>query len=214
MIALKEHSGPARSFERLPASEQPPTRTEHPLNSEVGQPPGRDTQPDRKIKNILVPTNFSANSAEAADRAAELARHHGATLTVLHVLDINSPAAWMHSGTAEGLMNGLWTEGISKLQCLVESLAGKLPSVRSCLAEGLPAEEIIHHSQNFDLVVLGEDRPKGVWSLFSRNIAHRVVEGVECPVMVVHRGEQTVMFIAPEGSTTRGSRLGFAPRQS
>ncbi len=218
MIALKEQSAPTRSFQRPPTGKQLLGRAEHPLNPGARQPSDRDTQPERKIKHILVPTNFSAGSAEAVARAAKLARHHDAKLTVLHVVDINSPAAWTHSGTADGLMHGLWTEGLSKLQRLVESLTEKLPDVRSCIAEGLPAEEIIHHSGNFDLLVLGEDPRKGVWNLFSKNTARQVVAKAECRVMVVPRGDveepNSVMCIVPEASNARGSQLSSARPQS
>ena len=53
-----------------------------------------------KVKNILVPTDFSEGSAEAVHYAVDLARSLGATLHVMHVLENPfAPGAFMEMYT-------------------------------------------------------------------------------------------------------------------
>jgi nucleotide-binding universal stress UspA family protein len=131
-----------------------------------------------------VPTDFSACSDAAVTVAAELARRHEATLTVLHVIDINAPSASRHCGTADELMQELWSRGLAGLCHLTETLAQDRTKVRTRIIEGLPAETIVESSPNFDLLVIGRQRSKG-WNLFARHTAQRVTQGAECPVVVV-----------------------------
>ncbi|HWX22669.1 MAG TPA: universal stress protein [Candidatus Binatia bacterium] len=139
----------------------------------------------RPIHRILVPSDFSPRSAKALERAIALARQFDATLTILHVIDINPPAAFTHSGTAEDLMKQLWVTGASELSRLEESLRKNQTKVQTLLVEGLPAEAIVENSAAFDLLVISEPRSKSTWNLFSRHTARRVVEQAECPVVVV-----------------------------
>jgi len=140
-----------------------------------------------KIRNILVPTDFSASSLEAVARAAALARRYDATLTILHVIDSNPPAALTHVGPAENLMRRLWDRGISQLRCLADSLAQTQTKTQTRIIEGLPAEAIVGDSSGFDLLVIGAELSKSAWHFFSRHTARRVIEQALCPVLVVHR---------------------------
>src|SRR6516162_7990648 len=45
---------------------------------------------NRHIKRILVPTDFSAASGNAVERAVAIANQCNATMTILHVVDINA----------------------------------------------------------------------------------------------------------------------------
>jgi nucleotide-binding universal stress UspA family protein len=192
MKALKESPGQIRSFQRLTLPAQPSARAKLPLSRNAAQPPDVQTERSGKIKNILVPTDFSACSAEAVARAAELARQHDATLTILHVIDINPPTAPTHCGTAVELMERLWTTGISALRRLTESLAQNHTKARRRILEGLPAEAIVENSSGFDLLVIGQPRSRSSWKFFSRHTARRVIERAECPVLVVDESRRGV----------------------
>jgi nucleotide-binding universal stress UspA family protein len=146
-------------------------------NQEAGQP----------IRRILVPTDFSPRSARAVERAAELARQSGATVTILHVIDINPSAAPTHCGTAEDLIRQLWTAGTSELERLKESMKKNQTRVRTLMVEGLPYEAIVENSSGFDLLVISEPRPKSAWNFFSKQTARRVIEQAKCPVHVVRQ---------------------------
>jgi len=192
MNAIKEHLTPTRWFQRLPLRAQLSGRTENPLSLKTPRPPDFETEPGRRIKTILVPTDFSACSAKAVDRAAALARHHDAMLTILHVVDINPPAALTHSGPAKDLMRHLWVIGAAELSRLKKSLETSQTKAQTLMVEGLPPEAIVQNSSGFDLLVIAEPRPKSAWKLFARHTARRVVEEAECPVLVVHQETRQV----------------------
>ena len=153
----------------------------------TGHEPGRGNQEtDRWIQRILVPTDFSPCSARAIERAIELAGQCDATVSLLHVVDVNSPAAFAHCGTADELMGKLWATGVFELRRSAEALAQSQIWIRTQIVEGFPAEAIIEHSSGSDLLVIAEPRPKSAWSLFSKHTVRRVIEQAQCPVEVVH----------------------------
>ena len=187
MIARNEHSDSAQSLQRLLLGTRLSRRMEAPHTMSAAEPASTGMKPGWRIRTILVPTEFSARSLEAVARAAVLARHHDATVTILHVIDINPPSALTHAGTAQDLMRQLWATGVAGLRRLTESLAQEQTKVRARILEGLPAEVIIENSSGFDLLVIGEQCPKSAWHLFSRHTARRVIEWAVCPVMMVHQ---------------------------
>ena len=139
----------------------------------------------RSIRRILVPTDFSPGSARAVEYAAGLAGASEAVLTLLHVIDINPPAASRHFGTAEDLMRQIRATGEAELARLKKSLEESHCRVQTHLVEGLPCEAILEHSSGFDLLVISEPRPDPGWKFFSRHTARRVIDQAECPVQIV-----------------------------
>jgi len=138
------------------------------------------------IRNILAPTDFSPPSVEAVTQAAALARRYDALLTILHVIDINPPSARTHVGPADELMRQQFATGRAELNRLSESLAQQQTRTQARIIEGIPAEVIIENSSRFDLLVINEQRPRSAWRLFSQHTIQRVIEGVTCPLLVVH----------------------------
>ena len=141
---------------------------------------GRDQRVPTRIRKILVPTDFSPASTVAVKRAVALANQCGATLTILHIIDINPQGA----GTADNLMKGLWSEASAEMGRLAWSLCGQVEA-QTMLQEGLPWEEIVEKSKDFDLVIVGKSRANKRWKLFSKHTAECVAENAACPVMVV-----------------------------
>jgi nucleotide-binding universal stress UspA family protein len=132
-----------------------------------------------------VPTDFSAASTRAVEYAVAVANQCNASLTILHVIDINAQTSRQGFGIAQDLTNQLWSEGCARMGQLAWSLCGKVEA-QTAVQEGLPWEEIIERSRDFDLVVLGESRSKKRLNLFSKHTAQRVIGNAACPVMVVH----------------------------
>ena len=133
------------------------------------------------IRKILVPTDFSAASAEAVRRAIALANQCHAALTILHVIDINARA---RSGSAAELMHRLWAESSIRMGQLAWSLGNQVEA-QTVVEEGLPWEKIVEKSREVDLVILGKKRVKGRWRLFSGCTAQRVLETADSPVLLV-----------------------------
>jgi nucleotide-binding universal stress UspA family protein len=68
---------------------------------------------------------------------------------------------------------------------LAWSLCGQVEA-QTAVQEGLPWEEIVERSRDFDLVLMGGSRGRKRWNLFSKHTARRVLENAACPVLVVH----------------------------
>lgn len=140
--------------------------------------------PDHPIARILVPTDFSPCAAKAVEFAVALAGQCLASLTLLHVIDINTQYAGAESLPAAEMMKRLWEKGASQMSNLASALSEQVET-QTALEEGLPWEQIVERSRQADLVILGRDKPKPVWKLFSKHTAQRVIEHAECPVLVV-----------------------------
>jgi nucleotide-binding universal stress UspA family protein len=146
-----------------------------------------DQKSGRPIRRILVPTNFSLWSARAIERAIALARQSAASLTILHVIDINPPAASRHYGTADDLMRQLWLRGTSELARLKKSIEQTQVRIQTLLVEGLPYEAIVENSSGFDLLIISEPNSRSGWNFFFKQTARRVIEQAKCPVHVVRQ---------------------------
>jgi nucleotide-binding universal stress UspA family protein len=186
-LVCKASFDPPGSLPRTTLNRREPKPLDNPPGSNFAEPSADDARLDWRIQHILAPTDFSPSSAEAVSRAAALAREHDATLTILHVIDVNPPSAHSHCGTADDLMRNLRTTATTELCRLAQSLKQTQTKTRTRIVEGLPAEVIVENSPGFDLVVLGERSPKSPWNLFSRHTARRVIQAAECPVLVVPR---------------------------
>ncbi len=135
------------------------------------------------VSRILVPTDFSPASAKALELAAALANQCNATVTILHVVDISAQGAY---GTAEELMRQAWHNGATQLGQLAWAYSGTVQA-QTLLAEGVPWDVIVEKSHDFDLLVIGRPRSKGMWSLFSHHTAKGVADKAACPVILVNQ---------------------------
>ena len=84
---------------------------------------GDATRPARGIRTILVATDFSTCSTRAVEYAMALARQWAASLILLHVIDINPPAASTYAGSAVALMQELRVEAFTQMARLAGALA-------------------------------------------------------------------------------------------
>ena len=145
----------------------------------------------QRFSKILVPVDFSADSAEATRVAADLARRFHADLTLIYVYD-----ALVYS-----LPDGFVAEPPLQVKALVEAfteqladgkrqaLAAGAPRVEAKLLEGSVATEIVEYARagELDLVVMGTRGRTGMSHLLMGSIAERVVRLSPCPVLTVKK---------------------------
>ncbi|MCY1277537.1 Universal stress protein family protein [compost metagenome] len=119
------------------------------------------------FRHILIAHDLSREADVALQRAAQLARQHGARLTLLHVLDHPD----LRDATAAHLQRRLAACGSPDAQVL--------------LASGLPYEVIAQRlkDQEADLLVLGAHH-KGRPELFSGTTLERVARCSQVPVLL------------------------------
>lgn len=131
------------------------------------------------MKNILMATDLSARSDRALERAVRLARAHGSTLTVVHVVDEDLPASLADAqeqaaGEAiRGQIGGL--EG------------GDSASVSIKVVFGRPYASILEMSEDgeADLIVLGVHREDAFKDMFRGTTAERIIRAGNTPVLLV-----------------------------
>lgn len=145
------------------------------------------------ISRILVPVDFSASSDEALRYAVSLAKHLGASLELLHVVeDPFLSGAWSSEVYVPNLLeliDNLIAEARRRLSELKnrDVLAG-IPVAIEVL-KGRPALAIIDRAKDghFDLVVMGTHGRTGVAHLFVGCVAEAVVRRAPCPVLTVRQ---------------------------
>jgi nucleotide-binding universal stress UspA family protein len=136
------------------------------------------------VRKILVPTDFSPGAAEALEQAVALASQHKATVTVLHVVDVNAQPDRSDTGVAEEFMTKLWQAAMVRMGQLAAAVRGRI-ELQTMVEDGLPWEQIVERSRDFDLLVLGRTAAGHRWNFFRQNTAKRVLELAMCPVMIV-----------------------------
>lgn len=151
-----------------------------------------------RIQRILLPTDFSTNSATATEYACELATKFDAELHVLHTLEIR-PIATPDFGM--GLALPRYTEesraAVEKaLSGLLDANWSKGQKVVRAIVEGSPVKEIVNYArtQNIDLIVISTHGRTGLAHVLMGSVAENVVRTAPCPVLTVRpAGHQFVM---------------------
>ena len=129
-----------------------------------------------KLTSILVATDLSARSDRAVARAAELARAHGAALTVMTVLDDAMPEEMIHA---------LHDKAHSTLTQLVQPLTNGV-DVAIIAKPGDPTEEILQACTNdVDLLVMGTHRVRLFLDAVRETTMQRITRLTGTPVLLV-----------------------------
>jgi nucleotide-binding universal stress UspA family protein len=137
---------------------------------------------------ILCPVDFDSNSADALAHAAALAMSAGATLYLLHVVQINPLAI---QGAAEGFAGkDFYDSQVEAARGRLEQFAQSIPAgiMRELAVEiGEPGDLIIAGQQRLgaDLVVMATHGRRGLKRLVLGSVAERVVRESTVPVLTV-----------------------------
>jgi len=137
---------------------------------------------------ILCPVAFDPNSAEALAHAVALAMNSGATLYLLHVLQVNPLTA---QGAAQGFAGQhFYDSQVQAARARLAEYAESIPaSVKRELAVeiGEPGNSIIAAQQRLgvDLLVMATHGRRGLKHLVLGSVAERVVRESSAPVLTV-----------------------------
>jgi nucleotide-binding universal stress UspA family protein len=147
-----------------------------------------------KIQRILCPTDFSDCSRAALGLALELAQRLGASIRLVHVLQLPRYAGFEDGLAMTAASTGLFTDLRARAE---EQLRGEqqLCSNVSVTAtaeqvEGVPYAEIVRLSAEADLVVMGTHGRTGLPRLVLGSVAERVVRLAKSPVLTVPAADQ------------------------
>ena len=191
------------------------------------------------MKNILVPTDFSAESHNAFEVALQLAKHTGGQVTLLHVLE--APEATTANFSAFGgpvngneLPNG---EGgidqifIIKLMEVTKRRMHALKNKATRLAAGVPVEDTVEigrigegiltaiERHSIDLVVMGAQGHGAMENFFVGSNTERLIRLATCPVLTVKHQQtsfevRTIVFPSDFTTESTGAIAGLQQVQA
>jgi universal stress protein A len=144
-----------------------------------------------KIQNILVPIDFSECSKKALQYAIPFAKQFRASLTLIHVVQINYGYGEF-AAIDYALLEKQIREGSEKqLTDLAETEIGNDVSAKVVVGTGVPAREIVDTAriQNSDLIIISTHGRTGLKHVIVGSTAENVVRHAPCPVLVVREHE-------------------------
>ena len=149
-----------------------------------------------KIKNILLPTDFSKISLTAAEYAVELAVEYKAKLHVLNVLEKTPPILAIRSLdlSREKIIESIDADAKSQLEDSIKIIK-KIKNVEiiSAIRKGIDYEEIIKYSKDkkIDIIVIATHGRTGILHTLLGSVAEKVIRYSKIPVLVTTPGEKS-----------------------
>lgn len=141
-----------------------------------------------EIRRILCPVDFSEFSTSVLAYAAAFAKLFGSEITVLHVFAAAVPPASSATYPAWLLQVPDARKSIAdELHLLLAPLSSAGVTVRTQIAEGNAAAEIVRHAaeHDVDLVVMGTHGRSGFDRLTLGSVAEKVLRKTPCPVLTI-----------------------------
>jgi nucleotide-binding universal stress UspA family protein len=142
-----------------------------------------------EIKKILFPTDISEGSAHAVPFVADLTRHYGARLYIIHVVyDIARMTGWhVPHVSMDEMYRDIEMNAMKEIEkCCNEELRG-YTHIEYKVIKGVPHEEILKFAEenHIDMIIMGTHSRKGLDRVFFGSTAERVVRNARCPVLTV-----------------------------
>lgn len=139
-----------------------------------------------KLKRILVATDFLESSRLALEYAIAFARHFGASIILLHVLELEYAAQEMEAETSRPSMTRKAAQ--KRLETIAEEVRNSRIAVDTLLLSGIPSDVILTSigTQNADLLVLGiHGTHRGLMHLLIGSNTEKIFLSATCPTMTV-----------------------------
>ena len=139
------------------------------------------------IQKILVPTDGSDYSIHAAEYAIGVAKGHDAQIMVVYVLDEVVIDRFTKITEREDIERELKIDGQRYINYILGLAEKEGVKATSLIAKGRPFEQVVHlaNGLNMDLIVMGTYGRRGSERILIGSVAERVIEYVNCPVLVV-----------------------------
>jgi len=147
-----------------------------------------------KLKNILVPIDFSDYSLKALQYALPFAKQHGAKITLIQVIEpVYYPENFLGVLPPECEKVNIDRARAAKRQLadLRQLEIGLETPAEIVVRTGRPYEEIINAAKEHDinLIIISTHGHSGLKRVFLGSTAERVVRHAPCPVLVVREPE-------------------------
>jgi nucleotide-binding universal stress UspA family protein len=139
------------------------------------------------IRTILAASDFSFDAHRAARRAAVLAREHGATLRLLHVVhpDAAAKAAQQRLRPTLDLDQRISLDAHHSLDSLAADVSAPDLTVEREMRSGVVLDEILAAAEQADMLVLGPRGLRPIHELILGAAAERLLNKSRRPMLVV-----------------------------
>lgn len=144
------------------------------------------------IKNLLVPVDFSPCSEKSLAYAIPFARQFGATITLLHVLEIPPVVGAEFTQIDYAAIEArAKDDGTAELKQLAAAQAADGVTMRTHLASGRSWSEIVDFAkrEKSDMIIIATHGHTGLKHVLLGSITEQVVRHAPCPVLVVRERE-------------------------
>ncbi|HTO53763.1 MAG TPA: universal stress protein [Myxococcota bacterium] len=151
-----------------------------------------------KIQRILVPTDFSSHADLAVKAAASLAKSFGASLKLLHVVQLPAMAVNPDGPVMPvTFYQELRSNAQKRLVPIQKRLEASGLRVESEVTEDAPGFAIaaVAEQTRADLIVMGSRGLTGLKHVLLGSVAERTVRSAPCPVLTVKSGELALRTI-------------------
>jgi nucleotide-binding universal stress UspA family protein len=142
-----------------------------------------------KIKNILVPTDFSAGCAHTMKYAIEIARSMGSTLHIIHVIEpiVFSSEMVMTKYGIDELPNELEIYAKKDLAKLTKALEEKEIRFTAKVLHGQAYEEILDYAEkhHMDMICIATHGHGNLENMLFGSTTEKVLRKAHCPVLAV-----------------------------
>lgn len=154
-----------------------------------------------KFEKILVPTDFSEEATNALEIAVGIARTSGASISLLHVLDVPVVGHYdslnIMNPNDEGDDGGIYKHYMMQLMKVTKAKFDDLKEKYSdvVLQEHVVFDSLAKHIDSFiakdntDLVVIGSKGASGLEEVLIGSNTERVIRRVKAPVLIVKHKE-------------------------
>jgi nucleotide-binding universal stress UspA family protein len=130
-------------------------------------------------KQILVPTDFSEYSVKALKEAIDIARQHGGTIHLLHVISIVQQCAVDYCLDST-VITELEKQSTERAKNMMAEELSKIPESKEVaivteVKKGTPYDEILKNQKenNIDLIVIASHGTTGLLYYFMGSVAER-----------------------------------------
>ncbi|MDO8747485.1 MAG: universal stress protein, partial [Thermodesulfovibrionales bacterium] len=141
------------------------------------------------VKKILFPADFSEGSDNALPYAADMAKHYGAKLYLLHVIQdiVEVTGSYVPHVSLDELYRDIEKNAAKEMDRYgVEEFRG-IKDIERIVVKGRPYEEILKFARDnkADLIVIGTHGRKGLDRVIFGSTVEKVVRDAPCPVLSV-----------------------------
>jgi nucleotide-binding universal stress UspA family protein len=146
-------------------------------------------EPSRAIRSVLLATDLGPASADAADRAIDLAARLQAELLIVSVIDARQLR--LPGGSFGARIDQVRRDReLAAAGIVTRGRAAGVP-VRFLVWEGEPGESIVEaaEAESADMIVVGSHGRKGIGRFLLGSVSEHVVRHAQVPVLVVRPTE-------------------------